>query len=194
MGDPALKTRMTPREYLAFERASDVKHEYAEGEIFAMSGGTLEHSAVAANIIGELRSLLRGGGCRVLTSDMRLKTPSDRYLYPDASVFCGQPEYEDSSRDVLLNPRVVIEVLSDSSEGYDRGDKFAHYRSISSLNDYVLASQKEPRIEVFSREADGSWTLRIHGPGARVELASLGCTIEVDRVYADVFDAPSAAG
>src|SRR5690242_16583587 len=116
MGDAAVRTRMTPQEYLAFERAAELKHEYADGEIFAMSGGTMEHSNVAANLIGELRNLLRGGGCRVLTSDMRVKTPSGRYLYPDGSVCCGRPEYEDDTRDVLLNPRAVIEVLSDSSE------------------------------------------------------------------------------
>lgn len=192
MGQAALRTGMSEQEYLAFERSSPEKHEYADGEIFAMSGGTIEHSAVAANIIRELGNSLFGKGCRTLTSDMRLKIPSTgRYVYPDGSVVCGPPEFVDDTRDTLLNPRLIIEVLSDSSEAYDRGDKFAGYRSIASFQEYVIASQKEPRIEVFTRQPDGSWMLRVHGPGERAALASVGCAIEVDRVYADVFEAPA---
>lgn len=189
MGQAALRTGMSEEEYLAFERAAEEKHEYADGEIFAMSGGTIEHSEIAANIIGELRNAISGRGCRVLTSDMRIKVPATgRYVYPDGAVVCGRPEFTDEARDTLLNPRVIIEVLSDSSEAYDRGDKFAGYRSIASFQEYIVASQKEPRIEVFTRQPDGSWMLRIHGPGAQVSLTSLGCTIEVDRVYAGVFE------
>lgn len=189
MGYAALRTGMTEEEYLAFERAAEEKHEYADGEIFAMSGGTMEHSAVAANIIGELGSALFGRGGRVLTSDMRIKVPeTGRYVYPDGSIVCGRPEFTDATRDTLLNPRLIIEVLSDSSEAYDRGDKFAGYRSIPSFDEYMIASQKEPRIELFTRQSDGSWSLRIHGPGDRVTLSSAGVAIEVDRVYADVFD------
>jgi Uma2 family endonuclease len=189
MGYAALRTGMTEQEYLAYERAAVEKHEYVDGEIFAMSGGTMEHSAVAANIIRELGTALFGRGCRVLTSDMRIKIHEDgRYVYPDGSVVCGRPEFTDETRDTLLNPRIIIEVLSDSSEAYDRGDKFASYRSIPSFDDYLIASQKEPRLELFTRQADGSWSLRIHGPGDRVTLSSAGVTIEVDRVYADVFD------
>lgn len=188
MGQAAVRTGLSEQEYLAFERSSPMKHEYADGEIFAMSGGTLEHSTVTVNIIGELRNALAGRGCRVLESNMRVKVPATgRYAYPDCSVFCGRPEFTDEVRDTLINPRVLVEVLSDSTEAYDRGDKFANYRTIPTFMEYVLASQKQPQIEVFTRQSDGSWTLRIYGPGERVDLPSLGCAIEVDRVYADVF-------
>lgn len=188
MGQAALRVGLSEQEYLAFERAADEKHEYAAGEIFAMSGGTLEHNAIAANILGELGNGLAGkGGCRVLTSDMRVHIPANRrYVYPDGSIVCGRAELMDDARDTLLNPRVVIEVLSDSTEAYDRGDKFAAYQSIPSLQEYVLLSQKRPRIEVLTRQSDASWTLRIYGPGERAALRSVACAVEVDKVYADV--------
>lgn len=189
MGYAAVRTGMSEQEYLAFERASAEKHEYADGEIFAMSGGTGEHSAIAANIISEARSALFGRGCRVHTSDMRINISSaGRYVYPDASIVCARPEYTDDSRDTLVNPLVIVEVLSDSSEAYDRGDKFAQYQTIASVAEYLLASQKKPRIEVFTRQTDGSWLLRVHGPGERAVLSSVGCSIDVDRVYTDVFE------
>jgi Uma2 family endonuclease len=190
MGLPAERKRMSPEEYLAFERASDVKHEYADGEVFDMSGGTMAHSHIAANLILELGTGLRGRPCRVLTSDMRIGIPSSsRYLYPDASVVCGRPEFEDETRDVLRNPVVVIEVLSDSSEAYDRGDKFEQYRSLTSTKEYVLASQKTPRIEVFTRQPEGSWLLRVYGPGEVARLTSIDCYLAVDQVYFQVFEA-----
>ncbi|HTN84704.1 MAG TPA: Uma2 family endonuclease [Sorangium sp.] len=193
MAQAAVRTGLSPQEYLDFERSSPLRHEYADGEIFAMAGGTLEHSAVAANVIAELRSALQGRGCRVLTSDMRIKIAAiRRYVYPDGAVVCSRPEFEDEQRDTLLNPRLVVEVLSESSEAYDRGEKFAQYRTVPSLEEYVLASQKAPRIEVFTRQPDGAWLLRIHGPGERAELSSLGCALDVDRVYLDVFEQGAA--
>lgn len=193
MAQTAVRAGLSPQEYLDFERSSPLRHEYADGEIFAMAGGTLEHSAVAANVIGELRSALQGRGCRVLTSDMRIKIAATRrYVYPDGAVVCSGPEFEDEQRDTLMNPRLVVEVLSESSEAYDRGEKFAQYRTVPSLEEYVLASQKAPRIEVFTRQPDGAWLLRIHGPGERAELSSLGCTLDVDRVYLDVFEQGAA--
>jgi Uma2 family endonuclease len=185
---------MSEEEYLAFERAAEEKHEYADGEIFAMSGGSLAHSTIGANLVGELRNALAGKGCRVLNSEMRVRiAASRRYVYPDGSVVCGRADLADDQRDVLLNPRVLVEVLSDSTEAYDRGDKFRHYRTIPSFQEYVLASQKEPRLEVFTRQADGSWALRAYAAGERAELRSLECAIEVDRVYADVFEEGGAA-
>ncbi|AUX43470.1 hypothetical protein SOCE26_049190 [Sorangium cellulosum] len=193
MAQAVVHTRMSEQEYLEFERSSPDKHEYADGEVFAMAGGTLEHSAIATSLLAELRIPLLGRGCRVLTSDMRIKIQATgRYVYPDGSVVCTRPEFTDEKRDTLLNPRVIIEVLSDSTEAYDRGDKFAGYRTIASVEEYVLASQRAPRIEVFSRQQDGSWSLRIYGPGERAALVSLGFALEVDRVYTDVF-APDAA-
>ncbi len=190
MGHAVVRTGLSEQEYLEFERASSEKHEYADGEIFAMSGGTFEHSAVITNILGEARSALTDRRCRVLESNMRLKVPATkRYVYPDASIVCGRPEFTDDTRDTLLNPRLIVEVLSDSTEAYDRGDKFAGYRSIPSVQEYVLASHKQPRIEVFTRQPDGSWTLRIYGPGERAVLASVECSIEVDKIYDGVLDA-----
>ncbi len=180
---------MTEEEYLAIERASLDKHEYANGEIFAMAGGTGEHSAIAANLIREIGNALFGKACRVYTSDMRIKIPATaRYVYPDASVVCGRPVYSDDHRDTLMNPRVVVEVISESTEAYDRGDKFAQYQTIPSLMQYVIAAQNKPRIEVFTRQDKGGWLLQIYEPGMRAELSSIESAIEVDRVYAGVFD------
>ncbi|MFO0755786.1 MAG: Uma2 family endonuclease [Byssovorax sp.] len=190
MGQAAEQVRLTEQDYLSFERTSPIRHEYADGEIFAMSGGTFEHSALAANVIGELRNLLAPRGCHVLTSDMRVKIPTaSRYVYPDGSVVCARPIFLDEQRDTLLNPCVVVEVLSDSSEAYDRGDKFAQYRAIPSLGEYVLVSQNEPQLEVFTRQPDGSWVLRIYGPGQQALLPSLGCSLDVDRVYGGLIGA-----
>jgi Uma2 family endonuclease len=188
MGQAAVRTGLSPQEYLELERSSEEKHEYADGEIFAMSGGSLAHSTIAASIIRELGSALLGRGCRVLTSDMRVVVPSKRrFMYPDCSVVCASPMLDDTYRDTLLNPLLLVEVLSESSEAYDRGDKFAQYRTIPSFEEYVVASQTEPRIEVFTRQADGSWVLRIYGSGERAVLSSIGCSLDVDRVYMDVF-------
>jgi Uma2 family endonuclease len=126
---------------------------------------------------------------------MRIHIPSTgRYVYPDASVVCGRPEFQDEARDTLLNPTVVVEVLSDSTEAYDRGEKFVQYQSMPSLTHYVLASQRAPRIEVFTRQPDGGWLLRIYGPGQAARLDALGCEIAVDHAYAEVFGGEAEGG
>lgn len=179
---------LSPEDYLAFERASDEKHEYADGDIFAMSGGTMAHSLIAMNMGGELRNALAGRPCRVLSSDMRVKlVPGPRYVYPDVSVVCGAPLLEDGIGDTLLNPAIAVEVLSESSEAYDRGDKFVRYRALPSLQEYVLVSQKEARVEVYSRQADDAWVLRTYGPSQTADLPTARCSVEVDRVYLGVF-------
>jgi Uma2 family endonuclease len=189
MGLPAARTQLSPQEYLELERASEQKHEYVDGEIFAMAGGTFEHSLTASNILRELGNGLAGRPCSVLTSDMRIQIPSRRrYLYPDGSVVCGRPEFEDETRDTLLNPTVVLEVLSDSTEAYDRGDKFDQFRSLRSLKEYVLASQKAPRIEVFTRQPDESWVLRVYGPGEAARLSSIEAELSVNGAYLRVFN------
>ncbi|AUX47288.1 hypothetical protein SOCE26_088060 [Sorangium cellulosum] len=195
MGQPATRTGLSPEEYLAFERASEQKHEYANGEIFAMSGCSRAHSLLAANLQRELGNVMLDRPCEVHTSDMRVKiTSTGRYVYPDASVVCGEPAFEDAEVDTLINPNVIFEVLSDTSEGYDRGDKFALYRSVLSVTDYVLVSQKEVRIEHFQRQPDGRWLLSILGPGAQLALESSGVVIDVDRVYLKVPLAPPEGG
>jgi len=184
---------MTAEEYLAFERASEQKHEYADGEIFARSGGTREHSLVGQNLAGELRNALLERPGEVHAPDMRVKVvATGRYFYPDVSVVCGRPRFEDETRDTVLNPKLIVEVLSDSTERYDRGEKFENYRALESLQDYVLASQTKPLLEHYHRQPDGTWVFRALGPGERLLLASLGCEIPVDRAYLKVFDAPPA--
>lgn len=194
MGDAALRTGLTEQEYLAFERAAEERHEYADGEFFAMSGGTFEHSLIASNINRELSTLLLERPCSAHGSDMRIHIPTTkRYLYADALVVCGQPIFTGDKRDNLTNPVVIIEVLSDSTESYDRGDKFEQYELIPSLRDYVLVSQKKVRIEHFHRQEDTLWQRRIAGAGERVELTSIGCDLEVDRAYLKVFAGSTGA-
>lgn len=189
MGHPALQVGMTEEEYLAFERASTEKHEYSGGEIFAMSGGTSDHAAVAANILRELGNALFGRGCRVHTSDMRVHIPeTGKFVYPDASIVCGRPEFKDERQDTLTNPVLVVEVLSESTEAYDRGDKFAAYQTIPSLRHYVIAAQNKPRIEVYTRQADGGWLFFAYGAGEKATLSALECVVDVDRVYTDVLE------
>lgn len=189
MGEAAQKLKMTPAEYLAFERAStEQKHEFVDGEIFAMSGGTLEHGLLAANALGELRAALLEKPCRVVGSDVKVRSSATKYHYPDVTVVCGRPLFEDETRDVLLNPKVIIEVLSDSTERYDRGGKFESYSAIATFEDYVLLSQDAVRLEHFHRQSDGTWIFRRLGPGETLHLASIQCQIPVDRIYHRVFE------
>jgi Uma2 family endonuclease len=173
-------------EYLALEAKSETKHELVNGEIFAMAGGTPEHSRLAANVIGELGSALRGRPCATFTSDLRVRVlATGLATYPDASVVCGRMEVDPEDKNTVTNPVVLVEVLSDSTEAYDRNDKLAHYRRIPSLRDYLLVSQHERRIEHYHRNDDGTWTLRDVGEGGEVRLASIGCSLAVDAVYHD---------
>jgi Uma2 family endonuclease len=192
MGGAAPRTKVSEQEYLAFERAAEERHEYADGEIFARSSGTWEHSLIASNVIGELWSSLIERRCTVHGADMRIHIPSTgRYTYADVLVVCGRPVFTDEARDTLTNPIVIVEVLSDSTEKYDRGDKFEHYQTIASLRDYVLVSQKKARVEHFRKQDDGTWVLRAIGPGDRVVLESIGCELSVDKVYMKVFEEPA---
>ncbi len=188
MNEPAHKLSTTFAEYVRLEQTSEVKHEFLNGEIFAMSGGTPEHADLAASVIRELGNQLRGRPCRVYTSDLRIRVLATGLgTYPDASVVCGKPERDPADPNTVVNPVVLIEVLSDSSERYDRGEKFAHYRRIPSLQEYVLVSQLEPRIEVFRRNDDGTWTWSEALTPGSVTLASIQCSLSVDTVYAGVF-------
>lgn len=163
--------RATPEEYLAFENASAGKHEYVNGEIYAMSGGSLEHAMVSGSAIELLNRTFRPG-CVALTSDMRLRVvETDMYTYPDVALVCGRPELDPRDRHGLLNPSVLVEVLSPSTEGYDRGAKFAHYRHIPSLRHYVLVDPVARRVEVFTRTDEPTWTVEFaEGEGATFGL------------------------
>lgn len=187
MALPNRVSNLTESEYLAIERAADFRSEFFEGEMFAMAGGTRRHSMIAVNLGRELSLALKGGPCVVLDSNMRVRVDeTGLYTYPDLSVACdGGGRFADDKEDVLLNPTLLCEVLSDSTEAYDRGKKFEHYRQIPSLREYLLVSQAEPRIEQFLREQGGAWTWReAVGLGAVLELPSLGVSLALAEVFA----------
>lgn len=171
-------------EYLALEAKSESKHEYCQGQILDMAGGTLEHSALAAVVTTLLGEGLRGRPCRVLSSDARVRVDATDFTgYPDVSVACGEILRSPVDRHACTNPVVVVEVLSESSEAYDRGLKFYHYRRIESLQEYLLVNQNAQRLELYRRTADGDWILHEAGPGESVHVQ--GVTIAVDDVYRD---------
>ncbi len=174
----------SPAEYLALERAAEYKSEYLDGYIYAMTGASREHNLIAYNIAGELRNQLKDRPCEAYIADMRVKAGLARsYRYPDITVVCGQPEFDDQRFDTLLNPTLLIEILSPSTEANDRGRKFAEYRSIPSLREYLLISQDEPRIERYARQAEG-WLLTVaEGWEAVVKLDAIGCVLDLREVY-----------
>lgn len=177
---------MRYQEYVTFERDADTKHEFANGHAFGMSGGTRAHNLIAVNIVSTLHAALRGRPCLVFNSDMRVKTGDGTGAYPDGSALCGGPVFSDEREDELLNPSLIIEVLSESTEAYDRGEKFVHYSATPSVKEYVLAPSRRAALEVFTREGDGSWSLRRYGAGDVVRLTSLDCQLAVDDAYLKV--------
>jgi Uma2 family endonuclease len=192
----AVHRKMSYEEYLAFEEASETKHEFINGEVFplggevfGMAGASFIHNALVAAVSTELSLALRGRRCRVLSSDMRVRVPASQFSsYPDISVVCNGSEFAPDDPNGLLNPTIIVEVLSDSTEGYDRGAKFAHYRCIASLREYVLVSQRAPLIEVHRRNERGNWELFVVArAGQRAELVSCGAPIllDVDEIYRD---------
>jgi Uma2 family endonuclease len=179
------KTGFTPEEYLALERKSDAKSEYFAGEIFLMAGASERHNLVVANLIAEWRTQLKNRPCKVYPSDMRVKiADSELYTYPDVTVVCGEAEFEDDQKDTLVNPTLIVEVLSESSEAYDRGKKFEYYRRISSLSDYLLIAQDKPEVEQFVRQADEKWLYSAYsGLQSTVVLDSIQCELLLREVY-----------
>ena len=182
-------------EYLEFERQAEERHEYLDGFIYAMAGESPLHADISANLVGLLHEQLRDSPCRVRTKDTKVRSgPTQRrimkglFSYPDVVVICGEPQYHDEHRDVVINPRVIIEVLSESTEARDRGVKFHRYQTWSpTLTDYVLVSQQTPLIEHFERQADGSWTLRIYqGIEESFTIKSINCTLKLSDVYARI--------
>jgi len=185
MAVPQKKPFVTPEEYLRLERAADYKSEYYAGEIFSMAGGSATHSVIIASVIRELGNLLKGNRCVPYDSNLRIAvSATGLYTYPDASVICGPLELVPGHDDMITNPTLIVEVLSDSTEAYDRGKKFAHYRTLPSFAEYVLVSQKEPLVEVFFRQGDGTWQLTpVRGREAVVRLQSLGVDLRLAEVY-----------
>ena len=183
---------MSPEEFLAFERASDEKHEYYDGTIVAMSGAKRAHNTICTNLNGLLWQHLKGKDCESYSNDMRVFVPKTRlYAYPDIVVICGEPQFQDNVPDTLTNPVLLIEILSDSTEGYDRGLKFQNYRSIDSLKEYVLVSQSKANVEKYVKHGDGFWMLsEASGLESSITLETIDCPLSLTDVYNKVnFDA-----
>lgn len=180
-----VKTYITPEEYLAIERSAEYKNEYVNGEIFAMTGASRKHNLIAGNIFGELRQQLKGKPCEVYPGEMRVKAPAaSSYVYPDVVVVCGDPQFEDSYFDTLLNPTMVVEVLSKSTESYNRLAKSSYYRTIESLVEYLLVAQEEYRVEQYLKQADGRWLLSdVRSLESVIELSSIDSSLALRDLY-----------
>jgi len=179
------KRKLTPEEYLEIERKAEYKSEYFNGEIYAMSGAKRNHNKAATNVSGLIWQHLKGKDCESYSNDMRVFVPkTGLYTYPDVVVVCGEPKFQDNVFDTLLNPTLLIEVLSETTESYDRGKKFQHYRSIESLQEYVLVSQDEARIEKYVKRGDGFWLLsEAVGLDSEIEFASIECRISLAEFF-----------
>ena len=175
----------SPQQYLAIERATQEKNEYFNGEIFALAGASEKHNLIVGNLFASLHAQLKGTPCKVYSSDMRLKVgASGLYTYPDVVALCGETHFDDEQQDTLLNPNLVIEVLSKSTEGYDRGEKFAHYRKIESLAEYLLISQDKYCIEQYVRRPDNPWLMsEVSKLEEGIELPSIKSRLLLSDVY-----------
>ena len=191
------KKKLTEAEYLAIERNAKFKSEFYNGEMFpmqgpreliGMAGATFHHNRIKDNLLYELTGRLRSGPCQALSSDMRVKiSATGLQTYPDLLVVCGTPEFESNTQDCMLNPTVIVEVLSDSTESYDRGKKFGHYRQLPSLQEYILIAQDRPHIERYVRQQDGSWLLTIFdNPAGDFSFVSVKATIPLADIFRGV--------
>ena len=187
LGTTAAQALLTPEEYLSRERKALTKSEYCKGQVYALPGASRKHNIIAAHVVGELYIQLRARSCEIYTNDMRVKVSSTgRYTYPDVIVVCDEPRFEDKHFDTLLNPTVLIEVLSPSTSAYDRGEKFASYQKLDSLCEYVLISQDEVRVERYLRQAQ-EWDLTTYRSLADVlYLVSIDCELSLRAIYAKV--------
>ncbi len=175
---------ITPQQYLRIERNAETKSEYFAGHMFAMAGASLAHNQIAANVLRHLGNRLDDKPCEALGSDMRIKVaPTGLYTYPDVVVLCEEPRFDDDVQDTVLNPVIIFEIISKSTEAYDRGDKFGHYLRLDSLTDYVLVRQDRPRIEHYARKGD-QWILTvIEGIEAILDLGSINVSIPLKDMY-----------
>ena len=185
MSLPRAMAVFTPDEYLALERLSEIRHEFLDGTVYAMSGESLAHSTICFNLAGVMHAQLRGTNCRGLSPNMKVRAgEAGLYAYPDLAVVCGEPAFHDKHRDVLLNPTVIFEVLSRSTQAYDRGEKFERYKSVETLRDYVLVSQDRALLEHFSCRPDGTWLhTEFDGTDAALALDSINCRVALAEVY-----------
>jgi Uma2 family endonuclease len=187
--------RYTPEEYLERERGAAYKSQYYRGDIFAMSGASREHLRIAGDLFVFLSNALRGRPCEVFNSDLRVKVQeSGLYTYPDLTIVCGESQFEDKQVDTLLNPLVLIEVLSESTEAYDRGAKAAQYRKLPSLRELLLVSSMGVQLEHYSRTEEGSWSFwESTDRAAAVRLTSVGVTVPIEEIYRRVEFLPPVA-
>ncbi len=193
MNTVASKPRLTPEEYLVIEDAAGWKSEFYDGEMFAMSGGSYDHSVIATNVTTYLQIRLQGRPCRPLNAEMRLHVPeSTFYAYPDASVVCGPPQYAPGSKTTIVNPTLIVEVLSPSTERYDRTAKFWHYQRLATLQDYVLVTQDAPQVERFSRQGDQWLYAAYKNLESRLPLPALGIEVPLKEIYEGVEFPPAA--
>lgn len=176
---------LSPTMYLALERANEYKSEYINGIMVSMSGASREHNLIVSNVIMTLGPQLKGRSCELYPSDMRVRVPVAKlYTYPDVVVVCGEPQFEDAELDTLVNPTVLVEVLSDSTESYDRGKKFGFYRTLPSFTEYLLIAQDEYHVEHYSRQPDGKWLLTVlDSLDAEVILPSIACHLPMAELY-----------
>lgn len=176
---------LTPEEYLEQERKAERKSEYFRGETFAMAGASPEHALIITNLVGELRQQLKGRPCNVYSSGLRLRvSPIGPYTYPDVLVVCGSPAFADDQRDTLLNPALIVEVLSDSTKDYDRGRKFQHYRTLLSMGEYLTVAQDSIHVEQWTRQPDQRWLLaEADSIAATISLASVEVEIALSEIY-----------
>ena len=183
-----LKPTYTFEEYLARERITAEKCEFYHGQIFAMAGGSPRHNTIGVNLVASLRGRLRGSPCRPFNSDQRIRIPENGLAtYPDVSVVCGELQLDGADRDAVTNPRVIFEVLSKSTESYDRGKKFDLYRQLVSFQEYILVVQDEPQVERYVRQEDGSWLLTVFkGMESMLELQTLATGLPFSEIYEDV--------
>jgi len=182
-----VQPHLTPEEYLALERKAITKSEYLNDHIYAMAGASREHNLITGNVFGELRSQLRDQPCEAYVNDMRLKiSPTGLYTYPDVAVVCDEPRFEDTHFDTLLNPVVLVEVLSPSTEAYDRGEKFAHYRRLECLQEYILVAQDCVRVEHYLRQGEQWLLTELSNPDDVLHLVSIDCELSLREIYAKV--------
>ncbi len=186
MAEAARRPHYSLKEYLLIEDMSGVRHEYLDGDILAMAGGTPEHARICANLIALLSSRLEGRPCAVFTSDVRIRVQATGLdTYPDVSVICGRAETDVEDKDALINPVVLVEVTSPSTGAYDRGAKLDHYKRIPSLREVILIGHAERRAEVWRRGQDAVWMLETTGPAGTVRLTALECELPLELIYRD---------
>jgi Uma2 family endonuclease len=185
MGEPKTVHRYTVQEYLAMEEVAEYRSEYFEGEIFAMSGGSLDHDRITGELHRLIANALSTGPCEPLTGNMKIRIEgSSAYYYPDLAIVCGEPQMEDKKKHIVTNPTVLFEVLSESTESFDRGKKFHRYKQISTLVEYILIAQSEPQIDAFYKVDDDTWMHRSYaGLKDVLELKSLGIQVKLADIY-----------